>query len=43
MSLFPCSDVTRAVLGRTGFLGRVRVALIDYDRNLYVSTYDDTH
>ena len=27
-------DITRAVLGRTGFLDRVSLALIDYDRNL---------
>ena len=36
-------EITRAVLGRTGFLDHVRLALIDYDRNLYLSTYDDTH
>ena len=34
-------EITRAVLGRTGFLDRVRLGLIDYDRNLYVSAYDD--
>ena len=37
------SEITRSVLGRLGFLDRVRLALIDYDRNLYLSAYDDTH
>jgi len=33
--------LTRAVLGRSGFLDRVRLGLIDYDRRLYLSTYED--
>ncbi|MEK7407518.1 MAG: retropepsin-like aspartic protease [Acidobacteriota bacterium] len=31
----------RNVLGRVGWLDRFRVALIDYDRELYLSPYDD--
>ena len=30
----------RNVLGRNGWLNRFRVALIDYDRHLYLSAYD---
>ncbi len=33
--------LTRAVLGRSGFLDRVRLGLIDYDRRLYLSRYED--
>lgn len=36
-------EITRSVLGRTGFLDRVRLGLIDYDRKLYLSAYDDIH
>jgi len=32
--------LARAVLGRSGFLDRVRLALIDYDRSLYLSAYN---
>jgi hypothetical protein len=35
-------EITRSVLGRQGFLDRVRLGLIDYNRNLYLSAYDDT-
>ena len=34
-------DVTRSVLGRVGFLDRVRLGLVDYDRKLYLSAYED--
>lgn len=30
----------RNFLGRKGWLDRLRVAIIDYDRTLYLSTYD---
>jgi hypothetical protein len=31
----------RSVLGRTGWLDRVRVAIVDYDRTIHLSAYDD--
>lgn len=31
----------RNVLGRQGWLDRVRLGLVDYDGQLYLSTYDD--
>ncbi len=31
---------TRNFLGRAGWLDRLRLAIIDYDRNLYLSAYD---
>src|SRR5437763_515657 len=31
---------TRNFLGRTGWLDRLRVAIIDYDRTLYLSAHD---
>jgi hypothetical protein len=33
--------ITRNVLGRQGWLYKVRIGLIDYDGKLYVSHYDD--
>ena len=30
----------RNFLGRTGWLDRLRIAIIDYDRRLYLSAYD---
>ena len=32
---------TRNVLGRQGWLDRVRLGLVDYDSQLYLSAYDD--
>ena len=32
----------RDVLGRTGWLDRMRLALVDHDRQLYLSHYDDS-
>ncbi|MFN7930191.1 MAG: hypothetical protein U0Y68_20160 [Blastocatellia bacterium] len=32
---------TRNVLGRQGWLDRVRLGLVDYDGQLYLSRYDD--
>lgn len=29
-----------SVLGRTGFLDRLKIALIDYDQELYLNAYD---
>jgi hypothetical protein len=31
---------TRKFLGRAGWLDRLRLAIVDYDRNLYLSAYD---
>lgn len=31
---------TRNVLGRSGWLDRLRVAIVDYDRMLFLSAYD---
>ena len=30
----------RNLLGRTGWLHRLRIAIVDYDRALYLSAYD---
>ena len=30
----------RNFLGRAGWLDRLRLAIVDYDRNLYLSAYD---
>ena len=35
------SAFRRSVLGRAGWLDKFRVALIDYDRLLYLSAYDE--
>jgi hypothetical protein len=34
------SAFARNFLGRTGWLDRLRIAIIDYDRTLYLSAYD---
>jgi hypothetical protein len=34
------TEFARNFLGRTGWLDRLRVAIIDYDRTLYLSAYD---
>jgi len=34
-------SIRRNVLGRGGWLNRVRVGLADYDRELYLAAYDD--
>lgn len=34
-------DFPRNVLGRQGFIQKLRLGIIDYDGNLYVSRYDD--
>jgi hypothetical protein len=31
----------RDVLGQTGWLDRMRLGLVDHDRQLYLSHYDD--
>jgi hypothetical protein len=33
--------MTRDVLGQTGWLDRMRLGLVDHDRQLYLSHYDD--
>jgi len=32
--------ITRNLLGRVGWLNRVRLGIVDYDRELYLSSYD---
>jgi hypothetical protein len=34
-------DIDRNVLGRLGFLDRIRLGLVDYDGELYFSRYDE--
>jgi hypothetical protein len=38
---YESSAIHRSVLGRTGWLPQTRLGLIDYDRQLYLSRYDD--
>ncbi len=35
------ANINRNVLGRLGFLDRVRLGLVDYDGKLYLSRYDE--
>jgi len=35
------ASIKRNVLGRNGWLNRVRLGLVDYDSMVYVSAYDD--
>ena len=32
--------ITKSVLGRTGWLDRIRLGIVDYDRTLYLAAYD---
>jgi hypothetical protein len=34
-------NINRNVLGRNGWLNRVRLGLVDYDSMVYLSAYDD--
>jgi hypothetical protein len=34
------AEFSRSVLGRNGWLNRLRIGLIDYDSMLYLSPYD---
>ena len=38
---FEDASVSRNVLGRNGWLNRVRLGLVDHDSELYVSSYND--
>lgn len=38
---FPKYEIPRNVLGRDGWLRKMRIAIIDYDGKLFVSLYDD--
>jgi hypothetical protein len=35
------ASINRNVLGRNGWLNRVRLGLVDYDSLVYLSAYDD--
>ena len=37
---FANGAITKTVLGRTGWLDRVRLGIVDYDRTLYLAHYD---
>jgi hypothetical protein len=37
---FADQHVSRNLLGRTGWLDRIRFGLIDYDREVYLAPYD---
>jgi hypothetical protein len=39
---FADPNITRNVLGRKGWLDRVRLGLIDHDQELYLAAYDET-
>ena len=32
--------ITKSVLGRSGWLDRIRLGIVDYDRTLYLAAYD---
>jgi hypothetical protein len=38
---FADPNITKNVLGRQGWLDRVRLGLVDYDRRLYIAGYDE--
>lgn len=38
---FADRDITRNVLGRKGWLDRIRLGLIDHDQELYLAAYDE--
>lgn len=38
---FEDASITRNVLGRNGWLNRVRLGLVDHDSLVYLSAYDD--
>lgn len=37
---FADAAITKSVLGRSGWLDRVRLGIVDYDRALYLAAYD---
>ena len=37
---FADEAITKSVLGRTGWLDRIRLGIVDYDRTLYLAAYD---
>jgi hypothetical protein len=37
---FADDQINRNLLGRTGWLDRVRLGLVEYDRQLYLAPYD---
>jgi hypothetical protein len=38
---FADSEVEKNVLGRRGWLDRVRIGIVDHDQLLYLANYDD--
>jgi hypothetical protein len=38
---FADPNITKNVLGRQGWLDRIRLGLIDHDQKLYLSAYDE--
>ena len=32
--------ITKSVLGRSGWLDRIRLGIVDHDRTLYLAAYD---
>ena len=39
--IYESRDMNRSLLGRTGWLSKVRLGLVDYDSRLLLSHYDD--
>ena len=37
---FAEETITKSVLGRSGWLDRIRLGIVDYDRTLYLAAYD---
>ena len=37
---FANEAITKTVLGRTGWLDRIRLGIVDYDRTMYLAAYD---
>ena len=37
---FANEAITKSVVGRTGWLDRIRLGIVDYDRALYLAAYD---
>ena len=37
---FADTEIVKNVLGRKGWLDRVRIGIVDYDRLIYIARYD---
>jgi hypothetical protein len=40
---FADDSIEKNLLGRTGWLDRIRLGIVDYDRELYLAPYDYSH